>query len=48
MTASTPATAWATREARTRLLNVALENLKAFLDKKPQNVVPNPEAHLVP
>ena len=44
----TPHHAWATREARTRLLNVALENLKAFLDKKPQNVVPNPEAHLVP
>ena len=44
----TPHHAWATREARQRLLNVALENLKAFLDKKPQNVVPNPEAHLTP
>ena len=35
----TPHHAWASREARTRLMTVALENLKAFLDKKPQNVV---------
>ena len=35
----TPHHAWATREARTRLLNVALENVKAFLEKRPQNVV---------
>ena len=34
-----PHHAWATREARTRLMNVALENLKAFLAKQPQNVV---------
>jgi glycerate dehydrogenase len=44
----TPHHAWATREARTRLMNVALDNLKAFLAKQPQNVVPNPEAHLAP
>jgi glycerate dehydrogenase len=35
----TPHHAWATREARQRLMNVALENLKAFLAKQPQNVV---------
>ncbi len=35
----TPHHAWATREARTRLINVALENLKAFLAKQPRNVV---------
>jgi len=44
----TPHHAWATREARTRLMTVALDNLKAFLAKQPQNVVPNPEAHLAP
>jgi len=44
----TPHHAWATREARTRLMNVALDNLKAFLAKQPQNVIPNPEAHLAP
>ena len=44
----TPHHAWATREARTRLMAVALANLKAFLAKQPQNVVPNPEAHLAP
>jgi glycerate dehydrogenase len=44
----TPHHAWATREARTRLMEVALANLKAFLAKQPQNVVPNPEAPGVP
>ena len=41
----TPHHAWATREARTRLLNVALENVKAFLEKRPQNVVPAVDSH---
>ena len=35
----TPHIAWATQEARTRLLQVAISNVKAFLDTKPQNVV---------
>jgi glycerate dehydrogenase len=35
----TPHIAWATREARARLLNVVVENLRAFLACKPQNVV---------
>jgi glycerate dehydrogenase len=35
----TPHIAWATREARTRLINVAADNLAAFLKGKPQNVV---------
>lgn len=35
----TPHIAWATREARTRLMDLALENLAAFLAGKPQNVV---------
>ena len=35
----TPHIAWATQAARTRLLNIALENIKAFLKGKPQNVV---------
>lgn len=35
----TPHIAWDTREARTRLLDVAYHNLKGFLDGKPQNVV---------
>lgn len=35
----TPHIAWATIEARTRLMNIATENLKAFLEGKPQNVV---------
>lgn len=37
----TPHVAWTTVEARTRLLNVAVENLKAFLNGKPQNTVNN-------
>lgn len=35
----TPHLAWATREARTRLIRIATANLKAFLDGKPVNVV---------
>ncbi len=35
----TPHIAWATREARIRLLNVAIDNVKAFADHHPQNVV---------
>ena len=36
----TPHIAWNTREARTRLLDVAYNNLKAFLNNTPQNTVP--------
>lgn len=35
----TPHIAWATKAARERLLNIALENIKAFMEGKPQNVV---------
>jgi len=35
----TPHIAWATKEARTRLLNTAIENVKCYLTGKPQNVV---------
>ncbi len=35
----TPHIAWATREARTRLLDTAIANLRAFLDGHPVNVV---------
>jgi len=35
----TPHIAWATREARTRLLDMAVANLRAFLDGHPVNVV---------
>lgn len=35
----TPHIAWATREARSRLMEMAVENLSAFLAGKPQNVV---------
>ena len=35
----TPHIAWATTEARTRLLQVATDNIRAFLNGKPQNVV---------
>ena len=35
----TPHIAWATLEARQRLLDVAIENLKAFVEGSPQNVV---------
>ena len=35
----TPHLAWATREARERLLHIAAENIRAFLEGKPRNVV---------
>ncbi|HOO84063.1 MAG TPA: D-2-hydroxyacid dehydrogenase [Prolixibacteraceae bacterium] len=35
----TPHIAWATYEARTRLMNIAYENLKAFINGTAQNVV---------
>ena len=35
----TPHIAWATRSARSRLLDVVVANIQAFLDVKPQNVV---------
>ena len=35
----TPHIAWATKEARTRLIDVACANVKAFADGKPVNVV---------
>jgi glycerate dehydrogenase len=35
----TPHIAWATKEARTRLMNIAAENLKAFLTGNPVNVI---------
>jgi glycerate dehydrogenase len=35
----TPHIAWATREARSRLMNTAVANLKAFLEGSPVNVV---------
>ena len=35
----TPHIAWATLAARQRLMNIAIENVKAFLMGKPQNVV---------
>ena len=35
----TPHIAWAPRESRQRLMDVAVGNLKAFIDGNPQNVV---------
>ncbi len=35
----TPHIGWATRAARERLMNIATENLRVFLNGKPQNVV---------
>lgn len=35
----TPHIAWATFSARTRLMKIAVENLRAFIDGNPQNVV---------
>jgi glycerate dehydrogenase len=36
----TPHISWATRAARSRLMHVAVENVRAFIGRKPQNVVP--------
>jgi len=35
----TPHIAWAPRESRARLMNIAVNNLKSFLDGKPVNIV---------
>lgn len=35
----TPHLAWATREARQRLMCTTVENLRAFLEGQPRNVV---------
>ncbi len=35
----TPHIAWATFEARTRLMNIAVQNLKSFIEGAPQNMV---------
>jgi glycerate dehydrogenase len=35
----TPHVAWASREARLRLMDIAADNVAAFLDGRPQNVV---------
>jgi len=35
----TPHIAWATKEARQRLINIATENVKAYIDNRPINVV---------
>jgi glycerate dehydrogenase len=35
----TPHIAWATRSARARLLNTAVENIRKYLQKSPQNTV---------
>ncbi len=35
----TPHIAWASKEARTRLINIAAENVKAFIEGAPQNKV---------
>jgi glycerate dehydrogenase len=39
----TPHIAWATTEARERLIQIALSNFEAYLNGKPQNVVNNPD-----
>jgi glycerate dehydrogenase len=35
----TPHQAWGTRAARARLMKIAVENVRAFMQGKPQNVV---------
>ena len=35
----TPHIAWATKESRMRLIEVAINNVKAFVNKHPQNVI---------
>lgn len=39
----TPHVAWATQDARQRLLTICVENIEAFLKGEPQNVVNNPK-----
>ncbi|WP_205461803.1 NAD(P)-dependent oxidoreductase [Mangrovibacterium lignilyticum] len=39
----TPHIAWATREARTRLMEILAANFEAYLSNKPQNVVNSPK-----
>ena len=38
-TVITPHIAWATREARERLVNIAIDNVKCFVEGHAQNVV---------
>ena len=38
----TPHIAWAPRESRQRLMDIAVENLSRFMAGKPQNVVNKP------
>jgi len=35
----TPHIAWATKEARERLMTIAIANIEAYIDEKPQNLV---------
>jgi glycerate dehydrogenase len=35
----TPHIAWATKEARARLMGIAVENLRLFLEGRPRNLV---------
>ena len=35
----TPHIAWATKAARERLMQIALENVQAFIEGKPKNVI---------
>jgi glycerate dehydrogenase len=35
----TPHLAWATRAARSRLMKIAVQNVRAFLEGRPQNLV---------
>jgi glycerate dehydrogenase len=35
----TPHIAWASRESRARLMQLAVDNLSAFINGQPQNVV---------
>lgn len=44
----TPHIAWATQEARRRLMQVAVANLQAYLAGKPQNVVNQPRGNASP
>jgi len=37
----TPHIAWASCEARTRLIDIAINNVRAFVNGNPQNVVSN-------